>query len=717
MLYRIPRNLVTTGCRALGRLAFMDNYRLIARRLENELEASACEEALHRAAEETKLGLRTNRPRVYIIAGLGGGTGGGMFLDLAYVARNLLKTRGYSRVETIGVFLLPAVDRQNDQKLAIGNAFAALTELNHFSSHGTFFQVRYDDKAAPITDSEAPFSRSIVLPLPVVGEHESVDEIAGLTADFLRRDLTTTLGRAADECRAGLVPSAPNPKGVCCQTFGIQRVAWPRKAVLWCAARTLCTQVVQHWMAKDAAAVREPIQSCAKEFWAQEQIGGERVLAALNDICEKTLGKQPDTLLAEWFGPLSELAGQGSEVLPALLAALEQIEQVVGRPDCDAGPLPGALVEPLRDAGKAIIESWGEKSAKFAVQLIEAPQYRLAGAEEASRQLITLVEEELKRNEPLAKELTARASEARTRIAELVVAIRTHAAAGKRGQPPIPSLIELFRVYPKWRQQSVVLQRLVNVYVSLRGQLSDQLREVNFCRDRLKELLRSFEKSIEQAGAGDAMARTNQLFPEGCNSLQEAVQQLASAFTAEELGDFDCQMQKLIRQQFTALVHVCMTSSNLLKNLEVAMQQEAELFVESRLTTTSVAEMYLAHHPDEEDAEEDLIQVFESAVPLMAPGRASRCVELSLLATPPGPAGERIRERARQALSDVDLALTSSTDDIVFYREVPQVPLSDLDHLGPLAYETYCQLAANDAFSPHSRSDITEWRAASVACG
>jgi eukaryotic-like serine/threonine-protein kinase len=716
MLYRIPRNLATTGCRALGRLAFVDNYRAIVRRLENELETCTREDGLRRAAEETKLGLRTNRPRVYIVTGLAGGTGGGMFLDLAYVVKNLLKTRGYPRAETVGLFLLPEVDRQSDQKLALGNAFAALTELNHFSTPGTHFQVRYDDKAGAITDGDPPFSRCIVLPPPSTSDPDSTHEVATLTADFLRRDLTTALGRAADECRAGLVPSAPKPRGLLCQAFGLQRIAWPRRAVLWCTARLLCTQVVQHWMTKDAAAVRDAVHACVTEFWAQERLGSEQVLIKLNAICEKALGRSPESLFAEWTEPLTDAGGRGVEELPALLAALEQMEQVVGRPDCDAGAVPGTLAEPLQDTGTAILEDWGEKLAGFTVRLIEEPLYRLAGAEEAARQMVSLIEGELKRNEPLAKELATRAAEARTRIGELAIAIKTHAASAKRGQPPVAALVELLRVYPKWRHQSLVMQRLVSIYVSLRGQLSDQLREVNFCRDRLKELLRSFEASVQDADANQAMNGTRQLFPNGGSTLREAVQQLSKSFTADELRDFDCQMQKLIRQQFTALVHVCMTSSNLLKNLEVAMQQEAEAIVESRLDGANIAEMYLEHHPEEAEAEEDLVSVFDAAAPRLTPSRNSRCLELCLLGTPTGPAGERIRERARQALTDVDLAVTTSSDDIVFYREIPQFALSDLEHLGPLAYESYCQLAANDAFSPHSRSDITEWRAASVVC-
>ncbi len=91
MLYRIPRSQVTTGVRALGRLAFIDNYRFIVRRLQMELEAALEPLALHDAVRKTGLGMRTNRLRVYIVTSLAGGTGSGMFLDVAYTARSLLR--------------------------------------------------------------------------------------------------------------------------------------------------------------------------------------------------------------------------------------------------------------------------------------------------------------------------------------------------------------------------------------------------------------------------------------------------------------------------------------------------------------------------------------------------------------------------------------------------------------------------------------------------
>src|SRR5262249_8651729 len=70
MLYRIPRTQLTAGLRCLGRLALMDNYRDIADRIHSELGACTEPTALATAEEQNRLGLRTNRPRVYVVAGL-----------------------------------------------------------------------------------------------------------------------------------------------------------------------------------------------------------------------------------------------------------------------------------------------------------------------------------------------------------------------------------------------------------------------------------------------------------------------------------------------------------------------------------------------------------------------------------------------------------------------------------------------------------------------
>ena len=72
-------------------------------------------------------------------------------------------------------------------------------------------------------------------------------------------------------------------------------------------------------------------------------------------------------------------------------------------------------------------------------------------------------------------------------------------------------------------------------YISLRGNFSDELREINFCRNRLGELLKSFEKPLEvtnNKAPGDTafIGRGRKLFASGCQDLQQAVEQYLGTF-------------------------------------------------------------------------------------------------------------------------------------------------------------------------------------------
>ncbi len=232
MLYRIPRSQVTTGVRALGRLAFCDNYRLITLRLQAELNACMDPDALASAVHQTGLGLRTNRVRVYVVTSLAGGSGGGMFLDLAYTLRALLKQAGYEQPDVVGVFLLPGVDRNRTRVLTLGNACAALRELSHFARPGTTFTARYHQREAPVQDSEPPFSRCVMLPLPEETDEASTRELVELTGLFLSRDLCSPLGRVADLGRGGVTGLPWDSRGLFYQTFGLYPLSWPRHALL-----------------------------------------------------------------------------------------------------------------------------------------------------------------------------------------------------------------------------------------------------------------------------------------------------------------------------------------------------------------------------------------------------------------------------------------------------------------------------------------------------
>ena len=262
MLYRIPRSQVTTGVRALGRLAFCDNYRTIVRRLQMELDACLDPAALQTAARQSRLGVRTNRPRVYVVANLAGGTGGGIFLDLAYTLRALLRQMGYAQPDVVGLLLLPPVDRCRTRVLPLGNAYAALTELSHYASPDIGIQGPATTSARrPIQDAEPPFSRCFLLPLPDEADETANRELVDLAGQYLYRDLCSPLGKAADLGRAGLSAPPWQSRGLFYQTFGLYHLAWPRHALLQEAGRRLCQRLVQRWMSKDSKPLRDAVQT------------------------------------------------------------------------------------------------------------------------------------------------------------------------------------------------------------------------------------------------------------------------------------------------------------------------------------------------------------------------------------------------------------------------------------------------------------------------
>jgi hypothetical protein len=220
----------------------------------------------------------------------------------------------------------------------------------------------------------------------------------------------------------------------------------------------------------------------------------------------------------------------------------------------------------------------------------------------------------------------------------------------------------------------------------------------------LTELARMLESPPETDTSGEPrLARL--LYPAGCKSQHEATEQFLSAFTTEMKLELDNKIQEVIRRDYTALIHVCMTSKNMLKDVQQAMIQTAIEFTSSMLSETSVSEILLDHFPDPAKIGDEMASFYTEAAPELAE-RSSETTELFILATPPGSASDAVTASALRALPNAEPNLAASHDDIILYRETANLPLVDLDQMGTAAQEAYRQLAATEHFTPHIRSDI-----------
>ncbi len=759
-LYRMPRQQTPCGIRALGRLAFVDNHRTVVRRLEAELGACSRPEALEQAAKDTGLAAGPAVPRVYVVASLAGGTGGGMFLDVAYAARQLLRAQGHDRAEVVGVLLLPSGEADAGRTAELANACAALTELNHYGEPGAVFQARYEsgESGPPLHFSEAgpPFGRCLLFSLPDPRGGVAVEtpdggpavtpataRVLALVGQALFTELTSPLGRAADLARERQrTVGGARPLYT---AAGSYRLVWPRRQMLEQSSRAVCRRLVQRWLSKDAKPLRDGLRGWVQAQWDHFGLSQETLIGRFQQGCQKELKQAPESAFAAIGAAIQAAAPPagkaGAPEMPPLSAvceAMERLEQLLGVPEeCRKGtrPEPGSTSRPpgqveqaLTATATALREEYDQKLAELVVRLIEDPRSRLAGAEEALRQLTGHVEQALRNHEDLARELTQRAIDAYQRIQEVLESPEASSPAGgwktpftrrPASVPPAAAarLLELLRAYPKYRYQSLVLQHVSGLYLALRGQLSDQLREVDFLRARLGELLEMFRPP--EAAAQRAGGAVRHLLPAGCRTVEEAVAQIDEGVTPDRLLDLDQKVQVVLRKQFRALVQVCMTSTSVLKTLAPAMLQEARAFLEPALASADVAEQYLEQFAETaegsatEALQRDLKEVHAKAAPELR-GLASPN-ELFILSVPPGSGGKEFRELARQALGVPRLTDALSPDEIIFYREYQLSSLAELEPLGPAAQEAYQKVLAQEYLTPHTRIDVAAWRPAVAA--
>ena len=708
LLYRIPRSQLTAGMRCLGRLAFTDNYREIADRLRSEIATCTEAEVMAAADRQTKLGLRSNRPRVWIINSLSGGTGSGMFLDAAYLTRFFLKQLGFAQPDLAGVFFVPATTAPSPQRpLAVVNTYTALGELHHFANPGTIFSARYALKEPLVTDTDPPFGRSFLV--PSTGDERKARESAGHAAALLYRDLFTPLGRIVEARRPAPRPTAAVPPVA---SFGLNRLSWPRRALVQQIARRLCLRIAQHWSSKDAAQLVEPVAAWAKEQWTKRQLGADRLLLCLKAACEGVMDDHaPEEVFENIVVNLAKNLPQGANPDPARIrAALDEIEKLVGKPDTDKPPLKlPTLVDGLEKTAKSLLTGSEQKLAEMAVHLVEQPRFRLAGAEEAIRQFTGFLQAAVAQQEPLGDEFIKRSNEAYARLTGHIDMLTNYAAAKKKAPPIAGDVFDLLRIYPTLRLRGLMVQRVLTILRSMRGNCPEYLREFGYCRARLLDLVRAFEAPLPTDSALN-LGKGHDLFPPGCNTLDETVNKFLEQVTEEEMLDLDQRIQVLLRRQFTALVHVCTTAANLLRDLELVMYTELETFVATRLGTTNAVETFLAQYAEDRDAKAEMTAAFKDAAPLIALDSKAGGNEMGVVLVPADPSADDLKQLVRQALPAAGLETGAKGDDIVFYRESPGLAFTELPQMGPDAVAAYKELKKNDSYTPHNRSDITEWR-------
>jgi len=194
--------------RRLGRVALFYHYtRTVKGRLSSAINDLYSMRNLDSSASNGQEMRVEKQLRVYIIGSICGGTGGGTFIDVAYLIRNLVRETGKARSErsvtTIGVLLLPEafpdIVTTGYQRIR-ANAYGALLDLEHFSQLTDASTPLYDvvlPEEGRVAVSGAPFTWCYLVGSGPHSLHGRVD-LEPILAEALYLQVTSRLGEQLD---------------------------------------------------------------------------------------------------------------------------------------------------------------------------------------------------------------------------------------------------------------------------------------------------------------------------------------------------------------------------------------------------------------------------------------------------------------------------------------------------------------------------------------
>ncbi len=157
----VPLGQIHSGARQIrcvGRLSLFRRYRTFWNHLQPKLDRMGAVSTIEEAENMGYPVVREGGIRhIYVVSSLCGGTGSGIFLDVAHKLRDIFQEQAV----ITGVMALPSVflqelDSDLQRARIQANSYAALKELDYFQS-GHDFEVQYPGE--PPTSVSRPFDR------------------------------------------------------------------------------------------------------------------------------------------------------------------------------------------------------------------------------------------------------------------------------------------------------------------------------------------------------------------------------------------------------------------------------------------------------------------------------------------------------------------------------------------------------------------------------
>jgi hypothetical protein len=392
-LYNIPKSLQTEGLRPLGRLAFADHARQAVQRIRMALAQATDAESVRGSSEQTSIEFRAGAIRVYLVTSISGGSGSGMSLDVAYAVRIALQKAGLDDAHVVGILTHSSGHDPRKCDLARVNAYAWITEYNHFHRPGGQFCGDECCGLPPCEQGQPAFDAAYLLDVGAEQTEGNWETATQSIAEYIYLDAFTPAQAFFDACReqspAGCQGTAP------LRTFHLEKIAATADTSIESAAAALSRQVALRWVSGGEPEAATPSSTGSDSLSDTNQlVHGAAQLVSRSQLKLEGMASNARTLIESQYGGdqqafienLIQLARQdGSAAGPAEMV---RIVDCLFAAEGQQAQSAFVLQRPLEAIVSPLNLKLAGDLARWVLQKLDDRQSRLSGAQRAANWII-----------------------------------------------------------------------------------------------------------------------------------------------------------------------------------------------------------------------------------------------------------------------------------------------------------------------------------------
>ena len=301
-----------------------------------------------------------------------------MLLDVADAVRQQLEELKLSTDCLCGLLLHATLARGSANDLRKANAYATLTELNHFMQGNAAYRAGPVEVLPAGDVSEPPFHDAYLIDLGEELSDADFEQALGRVAEYLYLNATSCAAPLDDFRRASRAGRTTAAGAVALRSFGLRAVRVEKQAIAAGEANRLCLALVQHWLGESADGTPSGAAIQPPEFTLDDLV---RRIQAIGD---KALGGSAETHFRSLVMVDAGLSSLRTEDPAGPFAdQLRRIHAIFGLPVLDEKAEPGQLTRleaAVRDGSQKVAGAMGNLLVESIQTLVDQPRGRLPAA-------------------------------------------------------------------------------------------------------------------------------------------------------------------------------------------------------------------------------------------------------------------------------------------------------------------------------------------------